>query len=485
MSLLAQAKKLQELSGRQGLRAPPVNPYPVTGYEPRPLQAKIEEQLRRFNSIVVHRRFGKTVMEVNRLIRRAIHCPFDGGRYAYLAPTYSMAEDIAWAYLQGYAEVLYDYCGLTARNWINTSRLAVWVPTLRGDRARIRLYGVDSPKQRLRGLYLDGCVFDEWAQMPPGVWFEQVRPMLSDENRAGIDDEGFPNQWADFITTPFGRNHAYNMHRKATDWMAGKIVIEKDPYTEEEMEVRRGDWAAFLYKASETDIIPRRELRDALNDMGRSKYEQEFECSWDAAVEGSIYSHEIEEARDQGRVCDVPWNKLIPVNTAWDLGWDDATAIWFFQVSGSQINVIDYYEASGAALDHYADVMAQKGYRYGYNLFPHDVAVHELGTGKSREGILRELGIRPTTVAKHSPWDGIAAAQALFPRCHFDHTKCSEGLDRLALYRREFNEKLGVMRQNPVHDWTSHGADAFRTLAMGVRALRTPHDPNTSTSVVF
>lgn len=471
MSLLAQAKKLaNEIERSRPMELPSLDDLDeVLGYDPRPAQAEMDRDARRFSSFVTHRRLGKTVRTIRKLVRKAMLCPFDDGRYAYLAPTYAMAEDIAWAYLTAFARRVYDFAGLVEREWINQSRLSVWLPTYDGGRSRVRLYGVDSPKQRMRGLYLDGAVFDEWAQIPFSVWSEQVRPMLADENRAGVDIEGQVNQWAEFITTPFGRNHAYTMHRKAETWFAGGTVVEKDPETNAETPVVRDDWAARVFKASETGILTRKELLDAYQDMGRSKYEQEFECSWDAAVEGAIYAREIEEARAQNRIRPLAWNKLVPVNTAWDLGWDDATAIWFFQHVGEQINVIDYYEASGADLSHYADILADKRYRYGYHLFPHDVAVHELGSGKSRESILRSLGIRVTVVPKHSPWDGISAAQAMFSQCVFDETRCADGLDRLALYRREMNEKLGVLRQNPVHDWTSHGADAWRTLAVGRR----------------
>jgi len=210
--------------------------------------------------------------------------------------------------------------------------------------------------------------------------------------------------------------------------------------------------------------------------MGRSKYNQELEVSFDAALEGTIYAQELEFLRNQGRIQTVPYNPLLPVETGWDLGWDDATAIWFAQVQGEELRVIDYYEATGAPLSHFADVLAGKGYRYGKHFFPHDVEVHELGTGKSRASILRELGIRVTTVPKHNVVDRISAVQATLPKCRFDHTRCAEGIDRLALYRREWDEKRGVMRENPLHDWASHAADGFGILTMGAKARMVNRD---------
>ena len=204
--------------------------------------------------------------------------------------------------------------------------------------------------------------------------------------------------------------------------------------------------------------------------MGRSKYDQEFECSFDAAVEGAIFAKDIEFLKQQGQIGKVPYNTLLPVHTAWDLGHNGATAIWFFQRIGTGVAVIDYYEHSGASLPHYAKLMASKPYVYGYNLLPHDVEVTELGSGKDRATVLRELGVRVTTVTRiaHKA-DAIAAAQALLPKCWFSAAKCAEGLDRLSLYRRQFDQKNMVMRDKPLADWASHGADAFMTLACGLR----------------
>jgi hypothetical protein len=490
MSLLGKAEKLAAQSGAAKVkpRIPPEDIDAVIGYKPRPLQAELERQEKRFNVETLHRRFGKTVMKVAKLVRRAAFCPFDNGRYAYLGPTYSQVEDIAWAYLQDYARRIYAELGLIEKEWMDRGKMAAFLPTRQGSTARIRLYGVDSPKQRLRGLYLDGAVFDEFAWIPWSVWTQQVRPMLSDDVRAGVDELGRINQWCDFIFTPAGRNHAYQIWRKAMTWAAGESLIEEDEATGEQVRTYRDDWWACRYKASETGILAQRELEDAFRDMGRSVFEQEYECSFDAMLEGAILAREVEEARQQGRIGVFPWNKLLPVHTAWDLGWDDATAIWFFQVVGRRVYVIDFYEAHGAGFDHYADVLAQKGYRYGKMYFPHDVEVHELGTGKSRASVLNSLGIRVTTVAKHNVLDGIAAMQALLPQCCFHEEATHEGLDRLALYRREKDESRGVLRQQPLHDWTSHAADAFRYLAMGVRLDRGDTGvptPETTTHAVY
>ncbi len=460
-------KELEEKRARIGHNKGPVYNIPddiseLTGYHPRPLQEQMESALNRFNALVCHRRFGKTVFCIQQLIDRAVECPHKEGRYAYIAPTYAMAEDIAWAYLDAFTENI-------PGRVVEKSKLAIWLPTRNGSRARIRLYGVDSPKQRLRGLYLDGAVIDEFQEIPMSVWTEQIRPMVSDQNRAGLDDLGRINQWVIFIGTPKGRNQFHRVYRNADLWARGKPVITTDKETGKETPLFRDNWYAAIHRASETGIIAADELADAKADMGVSKYEQEYECSFDAAVEGAIFGHDIHLLRKRKHLTTVPYFRQRPVVTGWDLGWDDCTAIWFAQIFGREIRFIDYYEARNENLSHYADVLIDRGYRYAKHYLPHDVETHELGSGKSRRSILQSLGIRVTKVPKHSLWDGIAAVQNAFPRFWFDETKCAEGLDRLALYQRQHDEKLGRFLDTPVHNFASHSADGMRSLIMGIR----------------
>lgn len=472
--LLNTARKIAEDKersiGRQDAYLPPdFDLDSVIGYKPRALQQQIADQERRFNAQVIHRRFGKTLMKVRKLMHAAVHCPFEMGRYAYTAPTYQQAEDIAWSYLLTWAQRVYVHLNLKEQEWVDRSKLAVWLPTYNGSPARIRIYGTDSPKQTLRGLYLDGVVLDEWAQMNPSVWSEQVRPMLSDEERRGYDATGRRNQWADFIFTPKGRNHAHSTFRKAMTWYEGNPVREQGEKDDDEEEHFSDEWSACQWPASETGVLSRRELNAARRELGRSKYMQEYEVSFDAAMEGAIYANELEWLRREGRVQIIPATPLLPVHTGWDLGWDDATAIWFAQIQDGELRLIDYYEASGAPLHHYAHKLAQRGYTYGKHFFPHDVQVHELGTGQSRMSLLREAGVRVSVVPKVQPVDRIAAVQATLPSSRIDKVRCADGLDKLALYRREYDERRGVFREQPLHDWTSHAADALGTLVLGLQ----------------
>jgi len=310
--------------------------------------------------------------------------------------------------------------------------------------ARISLYGADDPDS-LRGLYFDGVVLDEYAQMDPRVWSEVIRPALADR-------EG----WAIFTGTPMGRNSFWTLYQQAK---------------------AAPDWRAALFRASETGVLPAAELAAARAAMSEAEYAQEFECSFDAAIRGAYYGTEMAAAEAAGRIGRVACDPRLPVHTAWDLGVGDATAIWFYQLAGREIRLIDYYEASGAGLDHYARELQRRGYAYGEHILPHDARVQELGSGKTRVETLTGLGFRPRVLPSHRLEDGISAARLLLARCWFDAAKCARGLEALRHYRCEWDPRRQAFRERPLHDWASHGADAFRYLAMGLREGREERMP--------
>lgn len=377
--------------------------------------------------MVAHRRFGKTVGTVNDLIKRAIELKRDHGRYAYVAPFLSQGKEIAWEYLKRFAEP-----AITDKN-----ESELWVEVC--GKARIRIHGADNP-DRLRGAYLDGVVLDEYADMRPSVWGEVIRPMLAD--RQG---------WGTFIGTPKGRNEFFDVWDRA----------QKD----------EANWFAMVLRASETGILPQSELDEARRDMTPEQYEQEFECSFEAAILGAYFGKEIAQLERDGHICELPYERQLPVHTAWDLGIGDSTAIWFFQVVGSEIRVIDHYEAHGRGLPHYAGILAAKAYNYGNDYVPHDAKVRELGTGRTRIETLKELGRNPVLVPMHKIMDGINAARVSMPMIWFDRTACAEGIEALRQYRADFDEKTRAFKDNPRHDWTSHSADAFRYMAMAWREM--------------
>jgi hypothetical protein len=394
-------------------------------YAPRQWQWQIHDNLKRFNALVCHRRFGKTVLSLNELIERAIQCKKHKPRYAYIAPLRNQAKNVAWDFLKDYSAPFRNSDPNIAELWVELA-----------NDARITLYGADNPNA-MRGLYLDGVVFDEYGDMDPTVWTQVIRPLLSD--RKG---------WAIFIGTPKGQNAFYELFEAA----------KSDP-----------EWYAAMFKASETGVVDAEELAANQKAMSAEEYAQEFECSFQAPNVGAYYGKEMAQADADKRIGRVPWEPQIPVTTAWDLGVDDATAIWFVQQVNREVRIIDYYENSGEGLAHYAAQLKSKPYVYGEHLLPHDAEVKELGTGKSRTEVLQSLGIRATVVPVQRVEDGINAVRMLLPRCYFDAEKCARGVKSLRQYQREWVDKLGTWRASPRHDWSSHAADAFRYLALGLK----------------
>ena len=202
--------------------------------------------------------------------------------------------------------------------------------------------------------------------------------------------------------------------------------------------------------------------------MTEEEYAQEYECSWEAAIKGAYYGRIMEDLTNKRHIRSVPWEPTSPVNTAWDLGIDDSTAIWFYQQSDREIWLVDYYENSGAGLDHYVKKLKELNYVYGEHYLPHDIQVKELSNNRSRLETLRGLGLNGRVVARSAVDDGINAVRAILPRCFFDEEKCQKGIEALRQYKTEFNEKTQTFRQRPHHDWTSHAADAFRYLALSL-----------------
>ena len=393
-------------------------------YKPREFLKPYHARTERFACLVAHRRFGKTVGAINDLVRDALTCKLQNPRVGYIAPYFSQAKAVAWDYAKHYT------AGIPGIK-VNESELRVDFP----NGGRLRLFGADN-YDAMRGLYFDAVALDEPADFPSNAWPTVIRPALAD--RKGR---------ATFIGTPKGKNEFWEISDHA----------RKDP-----------DWFYGCYKASETAILDEDELTDARKIMGDDRYEQEFECSFEAAIMGAYYGAELRKATEARRVGNVPYDPALPVVTAWDLGIGDSTAIWFSQFMGAERRIIDYYESSGVGLDHYARMLNDRGYIYDQHILPHDVQVKELGTGKSRLETLDALGVRNVKIApKLSIDDGIQSARAFLATCWFDETKCERGLEALRQYQRDWDDKGKTWRGRPRHDWTSHGADAFRYLATG------------------
>ena len=414
-----------------------------TGYEPRPLQQAIHSSLKRFNVLVCHRRFGKTVLAINEIIDQSLRNTRKNPRYAYVAPTYGQAKRVAWDYLKEYTRNFPEVI-------THEQDLAVTIPRPQyDDKIKITLLGSENPDS-IRGIYLDGAVIDEIADCDPRIFSEVVRPALSD--RLG---------WCIFIGTPKGTNHFFRLYELAKANILSAFAKNTKP-----------EWFCQLYKASQTGVIPVEELESMRLEMSEEEYAQEMECSFNAALKGAYWGKQIEELENKKQICKVPHDPALLVDTFWDLGIDDTTTIWFTQQVRSEVRIIDYFEMNGMGLDYYARIL-KEGERAKYNYrehnWPHDGGSKDLSSGKERSTTMRELGVRVTVRPRYDVADSINAARLLLPRCYFDESATAKGLTSLKNYQRVWDAKNQIFQDKPKHDWASHGSDAFRLLAMCLR----------------
>jgi hypothetical protein len=382
--------------------------------------------------VVAHRRAGKTVAAINGLVRTALTCPRPNPRCAYVAPYLGQAKAVAWDHLKRFT------APIPGARW-NEAELRCDLP----NGGRVRLFGADNP-DALRGLYLDDVDCDEFGDWDPRAWTEVIRPALSD--RQGR---------ATFTGTPRGKNAFWDLVQRARRGEAG--------------------WALWELKASETGLLTAEELADARAAMDEAAYAREYECSFDAAVAGAYYAAEMARAEAERRICRVPIEPVVKVDTWWDLGIDDATAVWFVQDVGPERRVVDYLEVAGEGLPAIVQRLEAKGYRYGRHVLPHDAEARELGTGASRIETLRKLGLGDVVVVpQQNVADGINAVRLMLSKCWFDAERCARGVEMLKQYRREWDAKRQVWRERPRHDQASHAADAFRYGALARPAVRAP-----------
>lgn len=306
----------------------------------------------------------------------------------------------------------------------------------------------------LVGAGVAGVAFSEWALANPSAW-AYIRPMLEENNG-----------WAAFITTPRGRNHAKAMYDMAKSDMD-----------------RGGRWFAEISTILDTGALTQEQLDESLReyialygeDLGRAQYEQEYLCSFNAAIMGAFYAREMLAVRTEQRVQAIEPIKGRPVHTAWDLGVEDSTAIWWFQVVGSQIFILDYYVAHGHGVDHYADIVRQKAQEHGWPngiaFVPHDAKVRQWGVPGARtrvESMIAEK-LTPQLVPMSTDMDGHQAVRRTLPLCVFHTRTEDEGMAALEHYHREWDDDLKTFKLNALHDWSSHGSKAFQYLSQAWR----------------
>ena len=398
----------------------------VIPYCPRPHQARLHKEVKRFNVLVMHRRFGKTVWAINHLVRRILECPLPNARGAYIAPTYSQAKRVAW-------DMLKEYTSVIPGMKYNASELAATFP----NGARISLLGAEKADS-LRGIYLDECVIDETAQVNPTAWTQVIRPALSD--RIG---------GCTFIGTPKGKSNLF------------AELFEGVPEAGE-------DWYRDLKTYRDTGVIDSGEIDALRKEMTPAEFSQELDCSWLAAIQGAYYASFMNDADQEGRITHLPYDQQYPVVTAWDLGWADSNVVWFIQVIGSRIHVIDLYQCTGKTMAEIITVVKNKPYIYSKHIAPHDIKKHSYETGMRRIDVAFELGIDFYQCPNIPVIDGIKAVQATLPRCYFDDVRCKDGIEALRQYRSEYNTLTRTFGMKPLHTWESDYADAFRMFVVAM-----------------
>jgi phage terminase large subunit len=397
-------------------------------YHPREQFIPFHKRDNRFGTMTCHRRAGKTVSCIGELVTRSMYTNKKRAEYAYVGPFRAQAKKVAWTYLKDFTEGL-------RKGPPRESDLSV---TLHNG-STITIYGADNP-DALRGLFFDGIVLDEYGDMRPSIWGEVVLPTLLDRNG-----------WAMFIGTPKGKNHFYQMVKRSR---------EED------------NWYEFTLKASDSGLLSQDALDIARAEMTDAQYQQEMECSFDAAVQGAYYSDIIatmETHSDQYaqlRIDDYPYDPTEMVHCSADLGFTDSTAFWFWQLDEHGPKLIDYEEHDSQALEFYFTMLKDKGYEYADMWLPHDAKATTLQTGRSTVEQFLDAGFPCKVVPKLAVQHGIDAARLILPQCRIDKKACYSGIEALRAYKRQFNEKTQQFANNPHHDWASNGSDAFRYFSL-------------------
>jgi hypothetical protein len=404
-------------------------------YKPRDAFMPLHDSDKRWKVVVAHRRAGKTVACVNNLIRDAITSERSNFRGAYIAPFYKQAKSIAWDYFKYFSRVI---DGAVA----NESELRIDF----ANGARIQLYGADNA-DALRGLFFDSIICDEYGDWRGNVFKYIIRPALADRKGKAI-----------IIGTPKGRNQFWEAYNKA---------------------LNNDTWFTLKVSADTSGILDQDEMNSMMDELSEDAWRQEMLCDFDAAIPGAIWGRELYQAEQEGRITGVEYDRYTDVFTAWDLGYSDDTSIWFYQVVHGEVHLIDYYAASGKSIDHYAAQVLSKPYRYKTHYLPHDARAKTLASGGKSviEMLAEHLDIRKMAITPSlSMQDGIQAARQMMPRVWFDRERCSEGLEALKQYQREWDEDKKQFRDKPRHDWTSHASDAFRYVAINWREEVKPED---------
>lgn len=428
----------------------PTIELPNGGWRPRPYQAPLWNYLENGGKRAIeiaHRRWGKDDLVLH---RTAIAAHERVASYWHCLPEYAQARKALWSAVNPHTGKRRIDEAFPHDIRASTNEQEMFIRFKVGS--TWQLVGSDR-YDGLVGAGIAGVTFSEFALANPSAW-GYIRPMLE-------ENDG----WATFITTPRGRNHAKSLYDMA------KADMDNG-----------GRWFAELSSIHDTGALSAAQIEESLaeyialygEDIGRAQFDQEYLCSFNAAILGAFYAREMAKVRAEGRIVSdlepVPWR---PVHRAWDIGVRDDTSIWWFQAVGAQLYILDCYTSSGAGVDHYAEIIHKREQQYGWksgkDYVPHDARVKEWGTGRTRVETMQALGLDPEVVPMANKLDGINAVRRTLLRCVF-HSRCDDaGIPALEMYRREWDDDRKTFKASEVHDWTSHLADAFRYLATAWR----------------
>lgn len=416
-------------------------------WQPRDYQRPLWDYLERGGKraiMIAHRRWGKDDLILHRTACAAFERP---ASYWHMLPLQTQARKAIWTAINPHTGKRRIDEAFPSELRENTNEQEMFIRFKNGS--TWQLIGSDSYNS-LVGAGVAGVTFSEFALANPSAW-GYIRPMLEENNG-----------WATFITTPRGKNHAHAMY---------------------EMALKNPAWFSAISSIEDTGALTPEQVEESIaeytamygEDIGRAQFEQEYLCSFNAAILGAFYAREMTAVRNEGRIDATLEAISAPVHRAWDIGVRDDTSIWWFQVVGGQVYVLDCYSTNGVGVDHYAEIIEQRaaenGWRHGTDFVPHDAKVKEWGTGRTRIETMLSFGLNPEVVPQAGLLDSINATRRTIPRCVF-HARCETGISALEQYRREWDDEKKVFKANPLHDFSSHYADAFRYMALAWRTIR-------------
>lgn len=374
--------------------------------------------------MVAHRRAGKTVALCNHTIRKALENKrtFPPPRYGYIGPSFAQTKDLVWGYYKHYTSALPNVK-------VSEGDLQITLP----NSALINLYGGSAAYERMRGLYFDGIVADEYPLLNPSMLGSVVRPCLADYKGWGI-----------ISGTSAGDDHFHELKKRA------------------EKETDR--WDLYSIPVNETDALDPDEVREMCKDMTADEFAREMMCSFDAPVEGSYYGEVLNDIQNAGQITGVPYDPNALVFTCWDLGIDDETFIWYLQRCGRELHAIDVTQNTGKGLEHYVAEIKSKPYAYGCHVVPPDIKARELGTGVSRKEVLDAMLPNVFVCPLHTVEDGITATRAIIRTMWIDTVRCEPGIMGLRNYHKGPSGK-------PKHNWASHPSDSLRYGAVALNMI--------------